>query len=268
MRYLNQPLPKISVITPSFNQGAYLERTILSVLNQNYPNLEYIIIDGGSTDNSVEIIKKYESRLTYWVSEKDSGQSNAINKGLSMATGDWVAWQNSDDTYQPDIFFEFAVAAQQNPNVSLIIGNMNLINIDDAVLNNLIYVKPTYQSVLAEGMVLANQASFWRRSLHAKIGFLNEDLHFGFDYEWFLRILHSTKALHVNKVWGNLRAHEETKTAKFQSSFDEEFLSIRKGCESTIITRRYYQFRRFFLLLLQGDWPYALRGIYRRMSGK
>jgi glycosyltransferase involved in cell wall biosynthesis len=266
MRYLNQPLPKISVITPSFNQGAYLERTILSVLNQNYPNLEYIIIDGGSTDNSVEIIKKYESQLTYWVSEKDSGQSNAINKGLSMATGDWAAWQNSDDIYQPDTFFELAVAAQQNPNVSLIIGNMNLINIDDEVLNNLIYVKPTYQSVLAEGMVLTNQAAFWRRSLHSKIGFLNEDLHFGFDYEWFLRILNVSSAAHVNNVWGNLRLHNETKTANFQTGFDKEYALILSGRKPNVFMKRFYQLRRFFLLLLQGDLTYVLRGIARKMT--
>jgi glycosyltransferase involved in cell wall biosynthesis len=263
-----QNFPKISVITPSFNQGAYLERTILSVLGQNYPNLEYIIIDGGSSDNSIEIIKKYESQLAYWVSEKDAGQSYAINKGLRLATGDWVAWQNSDDTYQPGIFFELSMAAKQNPSTGLIIGNMNLIDIDDVIINNLIYVKPTYRSVLAEGMVLANQAAFWKRSLHQEIGFLNDDMHFGFDYEWFLRILKTSKAIHVNRVWGNLREHEQTKTAKFQASFDEDFLSIREGREATILIKRYHQLRRLFLLVLQGDWPYALRGISRRLSGK
>ncbi len=259
-------LPKISIVTPSYNQAAFLERTILSVLGQNYPNLEYIIIDGGSSDNSIEIIKKYESKVAYWISEKDSGQSNAINKGLCMATGDWVAWQNSDDTYLPGIFFELAMAAEQNPSASLIIGNMNLIDMNDAIINNLIYVKPSYRSVLAEGMVLTNQAAFWKRSLHQEIGFLSEDLHFGFDYDWFLRVLSSSSAAHVNRVWGNLRLHNETKTANFQSGFKREYSLILSGREPNRFVKRFYQLRRFFLLLLQGDLTYVLRGIIRRMK--
>jgi len=261
-------LPKISIITPSYNQAAFLERTIQSVLDQNYPNMEYIIIDGGSTDGSVDILKKYEKYLSYWISEKDAGQSHAINKGLQVATGDWLAWQNSDDTYQPGIFWELAEAAQRNPSSYLIIGNMNLINVDDVVVNNLIYVKPTYHSILAEGMVLTNQAAFWRRSLHAKIGFLNEDMHFGFDYEWFLRVLSSSRAAHVNRVWGNLRLHNDTKTANSQISFEKEYKSIRNGRESSVFIKRCYQLRRLLLLLIQGDWSYVFRGIARRLSGK
>jgi len=112
--------PKISIVTPSYNQAEFLERTILSVLNQNYLNLEYIIIDGGSNDGSVEIIKKYEKYLTYWVSEKDKGQGCAISKGFEKSTSDILAWLNSDDTYLPGTFYKIAKDFRQNSEVDLI----------------------------------------------------------------------------------------------------------------------------------------------------
>src|SRR6185369_4233383 len=120
-------LPKISIVTPSFNQAPFLERTIQSVLDQGYENLEYIIIDGGSKDGSVDIIRKYSSRLAYWVSEPDSGQSDAINKGLRSASGDWLAWQNSDDVYYPGAFASLARAAAAHPDAGLITGDMAMI---------------------------------------------------------------------------------------------------------------------------------------------
>ena len=132
------------------------------MLDQGYPSLEYIIVDGGSTDGSVDIIRKYADHLTYWVSEPDEGQANAINKGLRRATGDWVGWQNSDDIFYPDAFSQMAQMAKKKPAADLIIGNMDLIDRDDALLRDMKYVRPTYRSMLAEGMVLKGATTFQR----------------------------------------------------------------------------------------------------------
>jgi glycosyltransferase involved in cell wall biosynthesis len=261
-------LPRISIVTPSFNQAAFIERTICSVLDQNYPNLEYIIIDGGSTDGSVEVIRRYEKHLTFWVSEQDRGQSHAINKGLKIATGDWIAWQNSDDIFYPGTFESLANAARKNSQSNLIIGNMNMIDEQGDVINDLKYVTPTYESLLAEGMVLTNQAAFWRRSIHQKIGYLKEDLHYGFDFEWFLRILQYGRATHVNKTWGGLRMHSETKTSQFQVLFDNEYANILEGRQVSIAKVRVYQLRRLFLMLAKGDLAYIVRGTRRRFFYK
>ena len=121
-------VPKISIVTPSYNQGQYLEKTIRSVLEQGYPNLEYIIIDGGSTDHSVEIIKRYEKYLKYWESEADRGQSHAINKGFEHATGDLFAWLNSDDYYMDDVFQRVAEIYQANLDAGAFIGAGQFVN--------------------------------------------------------------------------------------------------------------------------------------------
>ena len=265
---MNSSWPRISIITPSFNQAAFLERTILSVLEQDYPNLEYIVIDGGSSDGSVDIIRKYENRLAFWVSEPDHGQSHAINKGLRRATGDWVGWQNSDDIFYPGAFRRIAQAAIRYPKAELIIGDMNLIDEMDEVIRELKYVRPTYESLLAEGMVLTNQAAFWRRSLHVQIGWLNESLHYGFDYEWFLRVLRKTdRAVHVPQCLGALRYHDATKTSCSQALFDEEYRSILDGRMLPGWQKSFYRARRLFLTLADGHFGYVLRGMKRRASG-
>jgi len=256
-------LPKITIITPSFNQVQFLEKTILSVLNQNYPNLEYIIVDGGSTDGSLEIIKKYERQLAWWISEKDNGQSQAINKGLRQATGTWVGWQNSDDIYYENIFYDFASMALKNPGAGLIIGDLMIIDENDNVIRDMQFVKPTYKSILAEGMVLCNQAAFWRRSLHQKIGFLNEKYQYSFDYEWFLRLLNNATAIHRDKFWGAIRKHKNAKSSLDKDKFNHEHSQILSEHNFSKSNKIFYKIRRLFIMIKKGKFYYIFRGLLK-----
>jgi glycosyltransferase involved in cell wall biosynthesis len=260
--------PKLSIITPSFNQVNFIERTIKSVLDQNYPNLEYIIIDGGSTDGSVDVIKKYERYISYWVSEPDDGQSNAINKGIAKATGDWVGWQNSDDIYYPGSFQSFAQNVHRYPDACVIIGNINIIDQYDNLVRDIRYVKPTHRSILAEGMVLTNQAAFWRCDIHKKIGKLNESLNYAFDFEWFLRVSKNHNVIHIDKTWGGYRVHEKTKTHNMPELFFDEYkLILSSYSETPWIVRQLYKIRRGIYLIINGNIYYVLRGIYQRITG-
>lgn len=260
--------PKITVITPSYNQARYLDRTIRSVLEQGYPNLEYIIIDGGSTDGSVEIIRSYAERLTWWVSEPDKGQANAINKGLQRATGDWIAWQNSDDVYYPGAFHELAAAAAKHPEAGMIIGDMMLIDENDHPLRDIRYVKPSYKALLAEGMLLANQATFWRRELQDELGLLDESYHYSFDYEWFIRLAKKAEAHHVGRIWGGFRLHGEAKTSLNARGFQEENDNILAGRELTSWQKKFYKLRRLMMMLSDGRIGYVLRGLLRHARGQ
>ena len=258
--------PRITVITPSFNQAKYLERTILSVLNQEYPNLEYIIIDGGSKDGSLEIIKKYAGHLAYWVSEPDQGQSAAINKGLARASGDWVCWQNSDDIFYPQAFERVLKVIQSNPGLDVIFGDILLIDQHDHVIRQQCYVNPTFNSLLAEGMVISNQSAFWKASIHKKIGYMNESLHYCFDFEWFLRLLKGTKHnYHIPKFLGGLRIHGQTKASLKKDEFHKEVERIIKMYPA-VRYKKYFLIRRFFLTLLNLKIEYLMKGLLRRFK--
>jgi glycosyltransferase involved in cell wall biosynthesis len=220
--------PKISIVTPTFNQGKYIEETILSVIGQQYPNLEYIIIDGGSTDGTIEIIKKYERYLAYWVSEKDKGQSHAINKGFNRATGDILGWLNSDDLYLPST-------------LSFIAG---IIDVDQPAIHfgNCNHFKETPQEYISYGSNVAGAhanskltfsdyiiqpSSFWTTSTYKKAGPLREDLHYGFDWEWFLRAERSSVPFYpVSKCLSMYRFHADHKTGTGGTKRQQELSSI------------------------------------------
>ena len=218
---------KISIITPSFNQAQYLEQTILSVLNQNYPNLEYIIIDGGSTDGSVEIIKKYEKHLAYWVSEKDNGQSEAINKGIKKSTGEIINWLNSDDYYEQDTLHKIANAfSNKETNVVCAHGK-----IFDSKTNTTLYISngtDIYDNNLPKtiGWARIDQPeTFFRKSVFDTLGLLNPDLRYLMDREFWLRYLFFYGLNGIKKmdaVIVNFRIHPQSKTSNQKSFFQIE----------------------------------------------
>jgi glycosyltransferase involved in cell wall biosynthesis len=264
---MNQSYPKISIIVPSYMQGDFIERTLLSIINQDYPNTELIVIDGGSTDKTVSIIEQYEHCIAHWVSEADLGQTYAINKGIKLATGDWIAWQNSDDLFYPGAFHGLRNAINKYPQVELVAANMMIIDDRETPLRDMRFVKPSFNAMLAEGMLLTNQSAFWKATLHEKIGFLDERLEYAFDYDWFLRVTKHANSVHVNQFWGALRVHRETKTSHFWELYQNEKRLILEGINVGRQRKTYYQLRRAFLMLLQGEVYYLFRGVLQRMRG-
>ncbi|HUN22191.1 MAG TPA: glycosyltransferase family 2 protein [Anaerolineales bacterium] len=182
-------LPKISVITPSYNQAEFLQATLDSVIGQNYTYLEYIVMDGGSTDGSVEMIRKVESRLSYWQSQPDGGQSAAINAGWARATGDWLCWLNSDDIFLPHTLTRVSQLIMENPQAVAIIGECRLI--DRAAQDVGAKYARTFDLetlVTTSGGVPGQPAVFLSRQVLADVGFLAEDLHYSMDWEYWLRL--------------------------------------------------------------------------------
>lgn len=205
--------PKISIVTPSYNQDHYIEETIRSILLQNYPNLEFIIIDGGSTDNTVEILEKYDPWISYWVSEKDGGQSDAINKGWQKATGYLIGWQNSDDIYLKNAFFNVLKHYSSDIDIVMYSGNVLTIDKNSDLLRKSKFIKPTFKRVIYEGFILSSQGVFWVNSLKEKIGMMDAELNHAMDMDLYLRILRTGKAVFVKEYIGAFRVYPGTKTS-------------------------------------------------------
>jgi len=206
-------LPKITIVTPSYQQAVFLERTIQSVLSQNYPNLEYMVLDGGSRDNSVEIIKKYAPKLAFWISEKDSGQSAAINRGLRMASGEIVGWLNSDDTLAPGALHRIGRYYSSHPDVDLVYGHTWTIDANDRILRRLVAI-PTnsYELIHLNRNIFSQPGTTWRRRVHDKAGYLDESLQFLMDNDWWIRVSKVARMHCLPFHLANLRIHAATKS--------------------------------------------------------
>jgi hypothetical protein len=218
-------MPRISIITPSFNQAKFLEQTILSVLSQDYPDIEYIVMDGGSTDGSVEIIKKYADKLAYWESQKDAGQADAINKGFARASGDLVAWLNSDDFYHPGALRSAVQVFDENPDAVLVYGNMLAVDENGATFNSLNYKQLTLEDLLCF-QIIGQPAVFMRRSALQKTNGLNLDFHFLLDHLLWIQIAQHGRILHVEQTWASARYHAEAKNVAKAAEFGREAFRI------------------------------------------
>jgi glycosyltransferase involved in cell wall biosynthesis len=221
------------VVTPSYNQAAFLEQTICSVLDQGYPNLEYIIIDGGSNDGSVDIIKKYSDQLAYWVSEPDSGQVEAINKGFRRATGDVVCWLNSDDVFLSHVL-QAASVAFANSSVDWLVGNTLVIDEDGKKkrqFERLYRDDPASWFMIAKQFVLPQPSSLWRRSVFDRVGLLREDMHYAFDYEFWLRMLaNGLRPVLVDDEFSGFRSHSQSKSCSQPVGFYRENVAVWEMC--------------------------------------
>jgi glycosyltransferase involved in cell wall biosynthesis len=223
--------PLVSIITPSYNQAEYLEDTIKSVLAQDYPGIEYLIVDGGSTDGSVDIIRKYNSELTWWVSEPDEGQASAINKGMSKARGDIVAWLNSDDLYLPGAISRAVVEFQANPQLGLAFGNAITIDANGCPIKELIFPDWQLEDLLGFRIV-CQPAVFIARNLFEQVKGLDLNYHFMLDHHLWIRIASLAPIQHISTMLAAARHHEAAKNVSQAAAFGRETLEVLEWMET------------------------------------
>jgi len=270
--------PKFTVVTPTYNQGQFIEKTIDSVLSQGYPNLEFIIIDGGSKDNTVEIIKKYEDHLAYWVSEPDRGQSHAINKGMAKATGDYLTWLNSDDWYLPGALQHMSEVLAANLEAGMVVGAGRMVNQAGKELDSIV---PTPEITLATlytwlngGNFLQPSSAYTRRAWEVA-GQIDEGIHIALDLDLWLRMAKAgVKFVTTDALLSEALSHPQAKTTAFEDlmRLDCALVIIRHGGEHVVrktleeMITRYSWYRRNYEAIVSNPLLKMLRPIVKRFA--
>lgn len=249
-------LPKISLITPTLNQAQFIRQTIRSILSQKYPKLEYIIIDGGSTDSTVGILKSYRDKII-WVSEKDEGQSDAINKGLKMATGDIVAYLNSDDYLEERSLWKIGEYFSQNKKAYWLTGKCKIVDKDNKEIRVLISLYKNFFlkylshiNLLYIVQFVSQPATFWRREILKKVGFFDKSLFYSMDYDYWLRLMKYYKLYFLDTYIASYRIHQTSKTvANPIKQFAEEYLVMTRYTQNPLI-KTLHKLHNYLALLI------------------
>jgi glycosyltransferase involved in cell wall biosynthesis len=219
----------VSIVTPSFNQANFLERTIQSVITQKGVDLEYIIVDGGSTDGSLDIIKKYDRHLAWWVSEPDQGQTEAINKGFARAKGDILAWLNSDDTLEPGTLHEAVGWLEQHPEAGVVYADTNFIDKDDRLIGRFPAAQTDYRKLRQGYVHIPQQATFFRANLWQRVAPLDESFYFAMDYDLWVRLAKLSPLVYLpGRLWANFRLHGNAKTVAADDRCWPEMLRVHR----------------------------------------
>lgn len=217
----------VSIVTPSFNQGRFLAETMRSVLEQDYPHIEYLVIDGGSTDNTVEVIKSFESRLAYWVSEKDRGQTDAINKGFNRAKGQILAYINSDDTYNPGAVSAAVKYLNEHPEVGVVYSDLNFIDEESRVIGKFPAAQTDLKKLRRGYVHVPQPATFFRAEYWQQIGPLDPTFFFAMDYDLWVRLAAVSRLQYLpGPVWANFRMHSDAKTINADDRCWPEMLRV------------------------------------------
>lgn len=218
--------PLVSIVTPSYNQAQFIRATIESVLQQDYSPMEYLVIDGGSTDGTVSILKEYDSQLK-WVSEPDNGQSDAINKGFRAARGEIIGWMNSDDTYEPGAVRRAIGVLNSDPEVGLVYGDVNVIDAEGRVLRTY-HRRQLEPGEVLRGASVTQATVFLRKSILEQVGLLDPDLHYCMDTDLWFRCRAVTQFRHIPAIQANIRKHAACKTRSKRRQMAREYIFVMR----------------------------------------
>lgn len=254
--------PLASIVTPSFNQAAYLETAIDSVLKQDYPNTEYIVIDGGSTDGSVDLIKRHAKNFSSWVSEPDRGQTDALNKGFARSKGKYLAWLNADDRLKSNAVTEAVDFLESHPEIGLVYGDADFIDARGRVIGRFAARQTDFARLLRGYVHIPQQAAFWRAELWQRVAPLDTTLTFAMDYDLWVRLAKISQIHYHPRLWAEFRLHADSKTIRNDMRAWDDMLKVhrREGGGLVSIMRAKYWLRRLLFPLIRSRRQRMARG--------